>query len=268
MMDRLPLAFWAVVAGLFGLLVGSFLNVCIWRIPSGEQIVRGRSHCRQCGRTILWFDNIPVLSYCLLKGRCRFCHAKIEWTYPFVEAMTGLWFAFVVVWFKQVHWVAVYGLLGAILILLAMIDIKEMLLPDSITLPGLSMGVILSYYFPSLHAEMARWAGLWESVKGALVGAGAIWLIRVVGGRIFRKEAMGLGDVKMMAMVGAFIGMWKVLLVIFILAPILGSVVGLILKFRYGQEIIPYGPFLAIGTVGAILWGDAILAWYRSWLML
>lgn len=255
-----PLALGAVF--LFGLAVGSFLNVCIWRLPAREQIVQGRSHCRSCGKTIRWVDNIPLVSFVLLRGRCRHCGARISWSYPFVELATGILLAGVVWRFNLTAPALVYAVLGAALIVLAMVDLKEMILPDEMTLPGIAIGVILSFYVPELHGAASRWDGLWASVLGALVGAGTLWGIGVVGKWIFRKEAMGFGDVKLMAMVGSLIGTAKVLLVNFILAPIVGAVVGVILKVRYRRDLIPYGPFLALGTLAAVFWGSGIIDWY------
>ncbi|MBI3323830.1 MAG: prepilin peptidase [Candidatus Omnitrophica bacterium] len=249
---------------LFGLLVGSFLNVCIWRLPSGEQIVVGRSHCRHCRREIVWYDNIPLLSFILLGGRCRQCRERIEWSYPGVELLTGLLLAAVLVRFGWTPLAAVYGLLGALLILLAFIDGRELILPDEITLPGVSLGAVLSYFLPQMHGVSNSWAGLWASAVGALAGSGVVWVIGVLGTWFFKREAMGFGDVKLMAMVGAFIGWKQVLLVNFILAPFLGAAIGLILKFKYGRDVIPYGPFLGLGTLAAIFFGADLIGWYMG----
>lgn len=249
---------------LFGLMVGSFLNVCIWRLPEGEQIVRGRSHCRHCRREIRWIDNIPLVSFVLLKGRCRFCGLAISWSYPAVELLTGLLLTAVAARFGWTMLAGVYGLFAAALIVLSMVDLKEMILPDEITLPGLSLGVICSYFVPEMHDSLTRWSGLWMAVLGALVGGGVVWIIGVVGTWLFKREAMGFGDVKLMAMVGAFIGWKNVLLVNFILAPVLGALVGVVLKFRYGRDLIPYGPFLTLATLAALFWGNEMIGRYLS----
>ena len=252
---------------LFGLMVGSFLNVCIWRIPAEEQVVKGRSHCRSCGKSIAWYDNIPLVSWALLGGRCRQCKARISWSYPFVELATGLLFAALIVRFGWTQAALVYAVLGAALILVSMIDLREMILPDEVTLPGFGLGLATSLLLPELHGAATRWGGLRSGLAGALAGAGVLWLVGVIGGWLFKKEAMGFGDVKLMAMVGAVIGPWKALLVNLILAPLLGAAVGLALKLRDGREIIPFGPFLAAGTLIALFWGDAIVAWYRNLLI-
>jgi leader peptidase (prepilin peptidase)/N-methyltransferase len=251
---------------LFGLLVGSFLNVCIRRIPAEEQIWAGRSHCRFCGKTIIWYDNIPLLSFFVLHGKCRHCKAPIGAVYPLVELANGLLFVACAVRFGATPLATIYALLGSALIVLTVIDFHEMILPDEITLPGISIGVIVSFFVPQLHGAPAQWAGLWAAVSGALVGAGILAVIRWLGGLAFKREAMGLGDLKLMAMVGAFIGVWKVVLVDFLLGPLLGALIGLVLKLKYKQEEIPFGPFLAAGTLVAIFWGDAIVQWYARWL--
>ena len=257
-----PLAVIAVFA--FGLMVGSFLNVCIWRIPRGEQIVKGRSRCTHCKKQILWHDNIPLLSFCLLKGRCRFCKRRIAWRYPLVELVSALLWVGVVIRFGWTPLAAAYGVLAALLLALAVIDAREMILPDEITLPGVSLGVILSYYLPQMQGAASRWAGLWASVLGALVGAAVIWMVGFLGRLAFKREAMGMGDVKLMAMVGAWIGLVKVLMVDLLFGPILGALVGVVLKYRYGRDLIPYGPFLAAGTGIALFWGDSLVRWYLS----
>ncbi len=259
----------------FGLMVGSFLNVCIWRIPAEEQVVRGRSHCRSCGKQIAGYDNIPLLSWVLLGGKCRRCKAPISWSYPAVELATGLLFAAVLYRFGWTNTALVYAVFGAALIVLSVIDLREMILPDEITLPGISLGVIASFFAPELHGAVARWPGLWASVTGAVAGAGVMYLIGAAGTLLFKRklkaigeeEAMGFGDVKLMAMVGAVIGLWKALLVSLILAPMSGAVIGLAIKARTKQEIIPFGPFLAAGTIVAIFFGDGIIHWYRNLLL-
>lgn len=249
---------------LFGLMVGSFLNVCIWRIPEREQIVTGRSHCRRCGKKIFWYDNIPLVSFALLKGRCRQCGLPISWGYPFTELAAGLLLTGVVAKFGWTMLALVNAVFLMELLLLAMIDLREMILPDEITLPGVSLGVVASYFVPALQEAISPWGGLWAAVIGALVGGGVIWLVGLLGGWLFKREAMGFGDVKLMAMVGAFIGWPKVLLVNFILAPLLGAAVGVVLKFRYGRDIIPYGPFLTLGTLIVVFWGNDLIRWYSG----
>jgi len=253
---------------LFGLLVGSFLNVCIWRLPAEEQVIRGRSRCRSCRQVIRWYDNIPILSFWLLRGKCRSCGVRISLQYPAVEGVTGLLFA--ALWFRfgPAALTLIYAVLGAALIVVSVIDAREMILPDEVTLPGLGLGLLVSCFFPALHGSRSGLQGLIQAGIGALAGGGFIWLMGVIGSWIFKKEAMGGGDVKLMAMVGSVVGIWKVFLVNLILAPLLGSVVGLLMKYRYDRDVIPYGPFLSLGTLLAIFWGDWVIAWYKASLYL
>jgi len=284
---------------LFGLMVGSFLNVLIWRLPGEEQVIRGRSHCRSCGHVIPWYDNVPVLSFLLLKGRCRFCQAKISWIYPLVELVTGLLFVGIAARFGWTALTAVYAAVAASLVVVTVVDAREMIIPDAVTIPGLQLGVVLSFFLPALHQSDRqilsylfgwqidpRWESLIAAVLGALVGAGLLIIVGTIGSWVFKREAMGQGDVKLMAFVGSVIGAPKVLLVNFILAPLMGSVAGLVVIFRRkpkpllnpegpslnpegpgsppvtSSTVIPYGPFLALGTLIALLWGDEMIHWY------
>ena len=262
----------AVAVFLFGLMVGSFLNVCICRLPEEEQVIRGRSHCRSCRHVIPWYDNIPLLSFLLLKGKCRFCKAGISWVYPAVELATGLFFLGVLFRFGPTAVAAVYAAFGAALIVVSVIDAREMIIPDEISLPGIPLGLILSGFFPALHG-VSRWQeGLTRSLLGCAAGAGLIFIMGFAGKIIFQRklkaigeeEAVGGGDLKLMGMVGALIGAPKVLLTTLVLAPMLGSVVGVVMKFRFKRDLIPYGPFLALGALATVFWGDGLVKWYQS----
>lgn len=261
-MTVVPELYTAALIFILGLTVGSFLNVCIWRLPREEQVVKGRSRCPKCSRVIRWHENIPLLSFMLLRGKCRGCKASISWTYPLVELTNGLLYG-VLFWHFGLTWVsAVYMALASSLIVLSVIDWREMILPDEMTLPGIIAGLALSGLFPELHGGVTLSQGLVWAVYGLLAGGGTLWLAGIVGTWIFKKEAMGGGDIKLMAMVGAFIGPWNALLVNFFLAPVMGAVFGISARIRHKQELIPYGPFLALGTGIAIIWGDRIVAWY------
>lgn len=254
-----------IAAFVIGLLVGSFLNVCIWRLPREESVVRGRSRCPACGRTIPWYDNIPLLSFAWLGRRCRFCRAPISWRYPVVELLTGVVFAAVAARWGMTGPGLVYAAWLAALIVVSVIDAREQIIPDIITVPGTGLAVLASACWPSLHGTSSPVAALVSSLHGALLGAGAIALMGMVGEFVFRKEAMGQGDVKLMALLGAILGGPRVLLAFF-LAPILGSIVGLPLRILRKQELIPYGPFLSVAAVIALWWGEALLASYwQSW---
>ncbi|MBI3615055.1 MAG: prepilin peptidase [Candidatus Omnitrophica bacterium] len=260
---------------LLGLMVGSFLNVCIWRLPDGEQVVRGRSHCRACRQTIPWFDNVPLLSFLLLRGRCRFCRLRISWIYPAVELAAGLLFLAVLNRFGPTFTALAVGIFGAALIVISVVDAQTMMIPDEITKPGLGAALGVSFLVPSLHGTANRWESLGLSFLGALTGWGLIFGMAFAGRLLFRKklkamgeeEAVGGGDLKLMAMVGAGIGSAKGLLVVLFLAPLLGSLIGLTMKIRFHRDLIPYGPFLSLGTLIALFWGDSIIGWYRGLLI-
>ena len=263
------------VVFVFGLMVGSFLNVCIWRLPEQEQVVRGRSHCPSCRRTIAWYDNIPLLSFVWLKGRCRFCRKKISWVYPAVELVTGLLLLGILLRFGLTVTALIYGVFAASLIIVSVVDARTMTIPDEVTKPGPWIGMALSFLVPALQGTGSRWVGLVSSFLGAAAGWGLIFGMAWLGRWMFRKklqsigeeEAVGGGDLKLMAFVGAFIGVPKVLLVILFLAPLSGSLIGLILKARFGRDLIPYGPFLSLGTLVVLFWGDGILGWYKGFLL-
>ena len=255
-------------------MVGSFLNVCVWRLPANEQVVRGRSHCRSCAGVIRWHDNIPLWSFLRLKGKCRSCGARISGLYPAVEAMTGLWFLAVWMRWGLSPLTPIYAALGAGLILISVIDAREMIIPFEVTRPGLAAGLVFSFWVPALHRTESHWLGLGQGLLGTLTGAGLIYGMAVLCKLLFRKklqalgeeEAVGGGDLWLMGMVGSFLGWSRGMLVTLILAPLLGSVIGLILKFRRGTDLIPYGPFLSGASLAALFWGDAILDGYRIFL--
>ncbi|MBI4313922.1 MAG: prepilin peptidase [Candidatus Omnitrophica bacterium] len=256
-----PLAFLPHLAFFSGLIAGSFLNVCIWRLPREEQVVRGRSHCTDCKKTIEWYDNIPVASFLLLRGRCRQCKKAISWRYPAVELSTGIAFFWVVSRWGLTGVGLTYLILMCGLIVVTVIDAREQIIPFAVTQPGIVVGLAASLLLPQLQGVDHRGAALLNSALGVFAGGGAIYVMAVFGEMIFKREAMGGGDVWFMAMLGAFLG-WQKVLLIFFLAPIFGSIVGVPLKFRRGAEVIPYGPFLSMAAVIAVGWGDAILSWY------
>jgi leader peptidase (prepilin peptidase)/N-methyltransferase len=243
---------------MFGLCVGSFLNVCIYRLPRKESIVYPRSRCPQCKNDIRWYDNIPLVSYVILGRRCRFCRVQIPFRYFFVELMTGLlfWFLFGVYGMSAVF--VIYALFFSGLIVVAAIDFKYREIPDVISVSGIVAGLLLSVLFPSLQAGTGRGQAFVYSLLGILVGGATIYAIGVVGKLIFRKEAMGGGDVKLLAMIGAFMG-WKLAVMTFFIAPFLGTFYGLIVKIKTGESLIPYGPFLSMASFIALIWGKDIL---------
>ena len=269
----------AALAALFGLLIGSFLNVCIFRLPRDLSVVRPRSYCPECEKTLAWFDNIPLLSFLLLKGRCRHCGKPIPARYPIVEALTAaLFFAFVA---KLGISLAAFKfcLFSALLVGMVFADLEERILPDEFTLGGLVAGLALSWVIPLADVPTefiftitgARLKGhplsLTESVFGAALPTGFLWLTGELFQRIRHKEGLGFGDVKMMAMVGAFLGLTGSLRTL-ILGSLVGSVVGvvyiLLTKKDHKSYELPFGSFLDVTAVGVSLLDQGVFAWYAE----
>jgi leader peptidase (prepilin peptidase)/N-methyltransferase len=248
-----------LVIGLFGAIIGSFLNVCIYRLPIGQSIVSPPSACPSCARQLSWFENIPILSYVALRGRCRSCRASISGRYPVVEAVTAILF-------MSADWL--YGpslllvsrlLFVSALIVLFAIDLEYQLLPNVITLPGIVVGLLFSVVVEP---------GWRSALLGALLGGGLLWAIAEAYFRLRHQEGLGMGDVKMLAMVGAFLG-WPLTLVTLMLASFAGSIVGLLLIVLHRGDMqlkLPFGTFLAVGALLAATIGPAVLNWYlRFW---
>ena len=255
----MPLEFLlGVYAALLGLIVGSYLNVVIYRLPRGISTVTPRSRCPECGAAIRAVDNVPVVSYLLLGGRCRDCRARISWRYPLLEAATSALFLASFLRFGVSFEAPAAALLCALLLTLAMIDFDHMILPDRITLPGVAVGIASQLVAPL--------AGLWPAVIGALVGAGillAVWGLWLL---VRREEGMGLGDVKMLALVGAFLG-WPGVLVTLFFGALSGSIVGIALMRRGSVDMrskLPFGVFLALGGLVALFFGDPLVEWYAG----
>ncbi len=247
-------AFYAIL-GVFGLMVGSFLNVCISRIPAGESIVTPRSRCPRCRTPIAWYDNIPVLSYLALRGRCRKCGLGISVQYPAVEIVTAL--AFVgqgLAAGDDLLLLAARLIFTGMLIVLFGTDLQTMRLPNVITLPGIALGLAFS---------LALAPGIESSLVGAALGAALPWLIRWVWFRATGVEAMGLGDVKMLAMIGAFLG-WQQVWVVLFFASLCGALVGitlLALRKRSLASRLPFGTFLALSAYVASIVGGPLVQW-------
>ncbi len=253
-----------------GCAVGSFLNVVIYRLPRGLTILEPRrSFCPRCGHAIRWHDNVPLLSFLFLGRRCRDCAGPISWRYPAVEGLTGLLFA--LIFYRQavasgtdVGQTVIMILAASLLLVAAAVDVEWFIIPDEISLFGLLGGLLAGLLIPSLHVGAASYHtwekltglahldGLIASAVGAVSGGLLLWMVRVVGRLLFRREAMGLGDAKLMAMIGAFFG-WKVVLVTFFLSPFLGVLYGVPRLVLKGEHLMPYGPFLSLGAVLALL---------------
>lgn len=245
-----------IVACLFGAVVGSFLNVCIHRLPRHESVVWPASHCPSCASPIAAYDNIPILSYLLLRGRCRACRALIFAQYPIVELVNGVGYG-VILWQFGLGWSsAAYALLFSALLVVSAIDLSHQIIPDRITLPGIVLGL--------LCASTILPVGLLDSVLGVLVGGGLLWALAWASPYLFGKEGMGGGDIKLLAMIGAFLG-WKPVLLTVMVGALVGSVIGLgliTLKVIRRDQYLPFGPFLALGAVVSLLFYRELLTWY------
>ncbi|HEX8071025.1 MAG TPA: prepilin peptidase [Pyrinomonadaceae bacterium] len=272
----LPFPLLLAAVGALGCVIGSFLNVVIHRVPRDESIVFPNSRCPECGAAIRAYDNVPVLSYLVLRGRCRACRTPISARYPAVELVTGLLFALTFAHDGLAPALPFDLIFVASLVALVFIDAEHMILPDVITLPGLVVALVYRGLVPNLDGMnfmtaglMAGWpawaVSLFGALFGAAVGGGSLWLIGWLWERLRGVEAMGLGDVKMMFMVGALLGWPRTVLTIF-LAVILGSLAGVALMLRRRernmQMLLPFGIFLGAGALVSLLAGHAIINWY------
>ena len=245
-----------VLIFILGLIVGSFSNVCIYRIPRNESIIYPASHCPKCRSNISPKDNIPLLSFILLKGRCRNCKSKISIQYPIVEFLTGLTYLIIYLTYGLSVQTLIYIILSSALIIIAFIDLNEQIVPDVISLPGIGAGFIISFFVPYISFI--------NSALGVVVGGGIILIIGLGGSVIFKKEAMGGGDVKLAAMIGAFLG-WKYIIISLFLGFFLGALAGIVLilsKIKSREDVVPFGPFIVLGSFITLLWGEKIISWY------
>ena len=253
----MPDAVLLLYALVLGLCVGSFLNVVIYRLPLGQSLVSPGSRCTKCGYHLRWYDNVPVLSWALLGGRCRQCRTAISIQYPVVEIVTGLLFV-LVAWLTPVGPLLVSRLiLVAILVALFGIDLEHQILPNVITLPGIVIGLMFSAIAPP---------GWQDALLGALLGGGVLYGIAAAYYAVRREEGLGMGDVKMLAMIGAFLG-WQAVLVTLVLSSFSGAAIGmaLIAAQRGGMKrALPFGTFLAVGALAAMLVGEPLVAWYAG----
>jgi len=250
-----------VIVSVFGLIIGSFLNVCIYRLPKDESIVTPGSHCPRCNRSIPWYDNIPVLSYLLLLGRCRFCREKIPVKYPVVEVLTAAIMTALFLKFGFHPNFFSYAIMSAGLIVATFIDFEHGVIPDMITMGGLVVGLILAVVFPSVVGQTNILGALLNSGGGALIGGMSIFLAGLLGKAMFKKDAMGEGDIWLLAMIGSFLG-FKMTLLAFFIAPFFGAIVGIILKIKDGRETIPYGPYLSLAALMSVFFAEKILSLY------
>ena len=263
------------LAALAGLLIGSFLNVCIFRLPRDLSVVKPRSFCPECEKPIAWFDNIPLFSYLSLRGRCRQCGERIPVRYPVVEFLTGATF-FCAVWMRGPTAAAIkFCVFSAILITLVFSDLEERILPDEFTLGGTVAGVIFAAFVPFnwgivrallLRVENPRLVSMAESLFAALFCGGTLWLVGFLYQKLRHREGLGFGDVKMVAMIGAFLGLQGALLTL-IVGSLLGALVGLCYIWFTGKDAstyeLPFGTFLGAAALGVGFFGEVFLTWYH-----
>lgn len=247
-----------LLAGILGLAVGSFLNVCIYRLPLGQSLLSPSSRCTRCGRSLSWFDNIPVVSWMVLRGRCRQCGEPISAQYPVVELITAVLAMGIVALTPPGALLASRLVLAAVLIVLFVIDLEHQILPNVITLPGIVVGLAFSFFAAP---------GPLSSFIGTLLGGGVLYAIATAYYLVRKEEGMGMGDVKMLSMIGAFLG-WRAVLLTLVLASFSGAVIGVALMTARRETLryaLPFGTFLAIGASIAMLAGEQILGWYLQY---
>ena len=242
---------------MFGMCIGSFLNVCIYRLPSSMSIINpSRSFCPQCNSAIQFYDNIPVFSYLWLKGRCRNCKASISLRYPLVELMTGILAIAILFMFGLTLEGFVYFIFISSLLVITFIDIDHKIIPDIISLPGIPIGLAASFVLPDITFK--------SSLIGLLVGGGSLLLVAWTYSFITHKEGMGGGDIKLLGMIGTFIG-WKGVIFTIFAASLAGTLVGIIVMLLKGKNLkfaIPFGPFLSIGAMSYVFFGEKVMFWY------
>ena len=266
-------AFLTLLSIAWGACIGSFLNVCIYRIPLELSVVSPGSHCPSCKKPIRWFQNIPVLAYLFLRGKCARCGVRISPRYAVVELLTAL--LFLLAWLKfdmaggsrplglvpvtdlllvPVFWLVIMGL-----VLGTFVDFEHMIIPDRVTLGGIACGLAASALVPSLHGETTVTASLMRGAIGAAFGFGLLWSVAMLGEFVFKKEAMGFGDVKLMGAIGAFFG-WQAVCFTVLISSFAGTLVGLTLIATGRKEMqsrIPYGPYLALAALLWLFWGSS-----------
>ncbi len=248
--------YFSFLAFIFGAIDGSFLNVCICPMPKDESIVSPPSHCPYCDYQIRWYDNIPLVSYLLLRGKCRGCGSRISLQYPLVELLNGLLTLALFLRFGPTLTFIALFLFCSSLVVITFIDIEHQIIPDEISLPGIVIGVVFSFFLP--------WQTWLNSLLGILLGGGSLLLVAYGYQWLTGKEGMGGGDIKLLAMMGAFLG-WKSIPFIIFASSLVGSVVGvtmMLIQKKDSKLAIPFGPYLAFGAVLYIFYGRQIIQWY------
>lgn len=245
----------------FGTIVGSFLNVCIHRLPQEASIILPSSHCPHCKTPIRFYDNIPLISFALLRGKCRACQTPISWRYPLVEFIMGI-FSLILLWQYGISTIyLIYFAFFASLTLVSFIDLPHRIIPDVISLPGIFIGLAISFLHPRLSFT--------DSLIGVLLGGGSLYLVASVYHIVTKREGMGGGDIKLLAMIGAFIGCKGVLFTI-LCSSLIGSIVGVTLMLISSKAdskyAVPFGPFLSLGAIIYVFVGEALINWYVGFL--
>jgi leader peptidase (prepilin peptidase)/N-methyltransferase len=245
-----------LISIIFGALVGSFLNVCIVRLPKEESIITPGSHCPHCKKAIKFYDNVPLVSYLLLNGKCRYCKKTISFQYPLVEGITALSSLSLFMRFGPSLSYLIYFVFVAALIVITVIDLYHQIIPDVISLPGIGVGLLASLIFSHI--------AFLDSLIGVILGGGSLFLVATLYQWFFKREGMGGGDVKLLAMIGAFLG-WKAVILTILLSSLIGSIIGIIIMVLKGKDFkyaIPFGPFLSLGAVIALFFGNHLINWY------
>lgn len=258
---KLSPAYFYTVVCVFGLLIGSFLNVVALRIPKGMSVSHPPSHCTSCGHRLGPLDLIPVISYVLARGKCRYCGESFSIAYAVWEALAGIFFVLTAMVLGPVPELLVGLTLVSILIAIVQTDLRHLLIPNKIVFFGMGAGLLLRIF---IHESP-----LWQYVVAFLIGGGVLYLIAFLGELLLKKESMGGGDIKLLAMLGLYIGVKGVLLTIF-LGSLIGLVASLILMAAgliKREQAVPFGPYLALGAYAAYLWGDQLLSWYMNLLV-
>ena len=248
-----------IVSIIFGAIVGSFLNVCIYRLPKEESIIWPGSHCPHCKNPIKFYDNIPMISYFLLRGKCRYCKVSISLQYPLVEGITALSSLLLIMKFGPSLSYLIYFAFVAALIVITVIDLYHQIIPDVISLPGIGVGLLASLIIPHIT--------FFNSLIGILLGGGSLFLVATLYQWLFKREGMGGGDVKLLAMIGAFLG-WKAVILTILLSSLIGSITGILIMVLKGKDFkyaIPFGPFLSLGAVIALFYQNEIIFWYLQY---
>jgi leader peptidase (prepilin peptidase)/N-methyltransferase len=242
--------FLSCLAFIFGAAIGSFLNVCIFRLPAKTSIIKPASRCRRCFHPLRFYDNIPLISFILLRGKCRDCGEKISWRYPLVELITAILALMLFLKFGLTLEYFTFFIFTAVLIVITFIDLDHQIIPDILTLPGIPL-----FFLAAIFLIKVNWL---EAGLGLLIGGGILWTIAIVYELISRREGMGGGDIKLLAMIGGFFG-WKSLIFILLVSSFTGAIIGIAAMLIKGKDLkyaVPFGPFLSAAAIAYIFWGD------------